>query len=358
MRKIKLLLFLFSCFTYSHAQKLRSVVNGYGHMNYNLLSDLNSSNDPTKSYFELGEHDLFVNSYFNNRISFLGEFVVRYTKGTPTNFSASIERARLKLDYYKNHSILLGKIHTPVNYWNDVYHHGRVFFPTIDRPISFSHIVPLHNLGVQFQGQNLGKWNFGYDIAIGNGISSTDAFDENLTPATTIAFHIKPIDNLRIGASYFYDFVSDASVKGIHTGHTTAPGHFHGTMYKGALNYHLASTSIAYFGDRHEFLNEFAFNPTQTDSLGVASNFSNFTYYGYRIKEKHVPFIVVDLLKIAENDLYTYHYDLMKFCLGYRYEFNELINVKAQVGYASNMFRSSHSDIKNVEFKVQFAYGF
>ena len=72
MKKIKLLI-LFVCFyTYSNAQKVRSVVNGYGHMNYNLLSDLNSSNDPTKSYFELGEHDLFVNSYFNDRISFLG----------------------------------------------------------------------------------------------------------------------------------------------------------------------------------------------------------------------------------------------------------------------------------------------
>ncbi len=340
------------------AQKLRSVVNGYGHMNYNLLSDLNSSNDPTKSYFELGEHDLFVNTYFKERISFLGEFVVKYTKGSPTTFSASIERARLKFDYYKNHSVLLGKLHTPANYWNDVYHHGRVFFPTIDRPISFSYIVPLHNLGVQFQGQNLGKLNFGYDVAIGNGISSSDAFDENLTPATTIAFHIKPIDNMRIGASYFYDHLSDASISGIHTGHTMAPGHVHGTTYKGALNFHLASTSFAYFGDKLEFLNEFAFNPTQTDTLGLAQNISNFTYVGYRLKEKHVPYLIADFLKIDKNDLYTYHYDIMKLSLGYRYEFNELINVKAQVGYARNLFSEAHSDINNVEFKVQFAYGF
>ena len=355
----KIVFFLFVVLTLNlKAQRIRSVINGYGHMNYNLTTDLNSSNDPTKSYFELGEHDLFVNSYFKERISFLGEFVVRYTKGTPTNFSASIERARLKFDYYKNHSVLLGKIHTPINYWNDVYHHGRVFFPTIDRPVSFSYIVPLHNLGIQFQGQNLGKLNFGYDIAIGNGISASDAFDENLTPATTLAFHIKPKDNLRFGASYFYDFLSDASITGVHTGHTMSPGHIHGTSYKGALNFHLISASAAYFGERHEFLNEFAYNPTHTDTLGTAQNFSNFTYYGYRIKEKHVPFAVVDLIKIAENDLYTYHFDLIKFSLGYRYEFNELINVKAQIGYAQNLFGSSHNDINNVEFKVQFAYGF
>ena len=70
------------------------------------------------------------------------------------------EKMQLLYDYYKNHSIIIGKIHTPVNYWNDVYHHGRVFFPSIDRPTSFSYLVPLHNLGIQFQGQNLGKWNF------------------------------------------------------------------------------------------------------------------------------------------------------------------------------------------------------
>jgi hypothetical protein len=358
MRKLIIIPFIFFITLSLKAQKIRSVVNGYGHMNYNLMSDLNSTNDATNTYFELGEHDLFVNTYFKERISFLGEFVVKYTKGSPTSFSASIERARLKLDYYKNHSIILGKTHTPINYWNDVYHHGRVFFPTIDRPLAFSHIIPLHNLGAQFQGQNLGKLNFGYDVVIGNGISASDAFDENLFPATTVAMHIKPIDDLRIGASYFYDFLSDASVSGIHTGHTTSPGHVHASSYKGALNFHLISASTAYFGDKHEFLNEFSYNPTRTDTLGTAHNFSNFTYYGYRIKEKHVPFLTVDLLKIAENDLYTYHYDIMKFSLGYRYEFNELINVKTQIGYSMNLPNSPHNDINNIEFKVQFAYGF
>jgi hypothetical protein len=334
------------------------VVNGYGHMNYNYNNDLNKTTDPTLSYFELGEHDLFVNSYFNDRISFLGEFVVRYTKGTPTYFSASIERARLKFDYYKNHSIIAGKIHTPINYWNDVYHHGRVFFPSIDRPTSFSYLIPLHNLGLQFQGQNLGKWNFGYDVVIGNGISATDASDDNLSPATTIAVHVKPTDNWRIGASYFYDYLTDASVTGVHSGHTTAPSHIHGDKYKGHLHYHLLSQSIAHFGDKHEFLNEFSYNITHTDTLGYANNFSNYTYYGYRIKEKHVPYAIVDLLSIAENDLYTYHYDIMRLWLGYRHEFSETLNVKAQVGYSTNFLNSSHSSTNSIDFKVQFAYGF
>jgi hypothetical protein len=357
MRKIAYVSIFLFIIESIQAQNFKNVVNAYGHMNYNLTNNFKESNDPTKSYFELGEHDLFVNSYFKNRISFLGEFVVRYTNASPTNFSASIERARLKFDYYKNHSLLLGKIHTPLNYWNDVYHHGRVFFPTIDRPISFNYIIPLHNLGIQFQGQNLGNLNFGYDLVFGNGISATDAFDENLTPATTFAIHIKPIDNLRLGASYFYDYLSDASISGVHTGHSQSSGHNHGSTYKGSLNFHLVSASAAYFGDKHEFLNEFAYNPTHTDTLGFAQNFSNFTYYGYRIKEKHIPFMIVDLLRIAENDLYTYHFDILKLHLGYRYEFNELLSMKAQLGYSKNLF-NEHNDINNLEVKIQFAYGF
>lgn len=342
----------------THAQEIRSVVNGYGHMNYNYLHDFNKNNDPSSSYFELGEHDLFVNTYFNDRISFLGEFVVRYTKGTPTTFSASIERARLKFDYYKNHSIITGKIHTPLNYWNDVYHHGRLFFPSIDRPISFSYLMPLHNLGVQFQGQNLGKWNFGYDAVIGNGISATDGFDDNLSPAITLALHIKPKDNWRIGLSYFYDFLTDASVTGAHTGHNVAPSHNHGETYKGNLHYNLFSQSVAFFGNKHEFLNEFVFNRTHTDTLGYANNFSNYTYYGYRIKDKHIPYAIFDLMSIAENDLFTYHYDIMRLWLGYRYEFSEKINVKTQIGYSGSLLNSVHAPSSNLEFKVQFAYGF
>ncbi len=357
-QKFFFLMFFAIAINSGHAQRIRSVVNGYGHMNYNMLYDMNKSTDPVSSYFELGEHDLFVNTFFNDRISFLGEFVVRYTKGTPTTFSASIERARLKFDYYKNHSVITGKIHTPLNYWNDVYHHGRVFFPSIDRPSSFSYLIPLHNLGIQFQGQNLGKWNFGYDAVIGNGISASDAFDDNISPATTLAFHIKPVDNLRIGASYFYDYLTDASITGAHSGHTTAPSHIHGAKYTGHLHYNLVAQSVAYFGEKHEFLNEFVYNATHTDTLGYANNLANYTYYGYRIKDKHIPYAIVDWMSIAENDLYTYHYDVMNTWLGYRHEFSETINVKAQVGYAFNFLNNSHAPINNVQCKVQFAYGF
>src|SRR5215467_4416242 len=111
-----------------------------------------------KVSFTLGEQDLFITSELSDRFSFLGESVFKFTAGTPTTFSVSIERAIVKYNFMGNHNLLIGKHHTPINYWNDTYHHGRVLFPTIYRPLLFeADIIPLHTTGVDLQGQNLGN---------------------------------------------------------------------------------------------------------------------------------------------------------------------------------------------------------
>ena len=62
--KFLFLIFLACVINSTIAQRLRSVVNGYGHMNYNMLYDMQKNSDPALSYFELGEHDLFLNTFF------------------------------------------------------------------------------------------------------------------------------------------------------------------------------------------------------------------------------------------------------------------------------------------------------
>ena len=85
-----------------------------------------------ESGFNIGEHDMFITARISDRISFLSETVVGtaggHGHGGGAAFAASIERARIKFDYAPNHSVIVGKMHTPVNYWNDTYHHGRLFF--------------------------------------------------------------------------------------------------------------------------------------------------------------------------------------------------------------------------------------
>ena len=68
----------------------------------------------------------------------------------------------------------VGKMHTPVNEWNDAYHHGRLFFPTIDRPYSFGEFVPIHEVGLRLSGENLGAKRAFYDVVLGSGQSAGD----------------------------------------------------------------------------------------------------------------------------------------------------------------------------------------
>lgn len=335
------------------AQLSNTTFRGFGHIEYTLKYQ-----DHADSYFSLGEHDLFVTSKINDKFSFLGEYVIRFNSGSSTNYLPSIERSFIKYNYRSNKSILLGKVHTPVNYWNDVYHHGRLFFPTIDRPNIFNFLVPLHTLGLQIQGQNIGEKNFGYDIVIGNGISSSDVFNDNLDLSLTAAVHWKPRDGLRIGASYYYDFL-DNNVAGAHSGHGGPRPHYNGPLYKGTVNYHLFSFSYADFNDKYELLNEFTYNIAATDTLGSANNFANFLYVGYKITPTKIPYVFLDYMNISKRDLHTYPFINNKIGIGFKKEFTPLVCLKSQLEYNISKSPGTHDhSISQYGLRIQLSYGF
>lgn len=313
-------------------------------------------------YANLGEQDFFATAQITDRISFLGETVVRPDLRSSSSFIPSIERSQLKFDYFGNHSFLIGKFHTPVNYWNDIYHHGRLFFPVIDRPLSFSYLVPLHTTGIRFQAQNLGDLRFGYDAVLGNGISSTDIKDVDVNKSVTLAAHVRPVDRMRIGASYYYDLVK-GNVSGVHSGHTSTTHSVIAGKYKGNIEFQLMSFSFAWFGERFEFLHEFCFNRNNSDSLGIADNGSAFIYAGYRVN-KFIPFIVADYVDISDRDLHVNSLVMGRLAAGLRYEFSPYCNVKvllerlAAEEWFSWQNHTHASQPRIYELKVQVAYGF
>lgn len=314
------------------------------------------------SYAHVGEQDLFVTAQISKRISFLGETVVRPDAKSSSFFIPSIERAQLKFDYYRNHSFLIGKFHSPVNYWNDTYHHGRLFFPVIDRPIMFTYLIPLHTMGVRLQGQNLGALRFGYDVVLGNGISSTDSKDVDMNKSLTLAAHIKPRDGLRIGASYYHDLII-GNFSGVHSGHVGMNHTTSASRYKGNIRYELFSLSTAWFGSRFELLHELTVNKSRSDSLGTAGNWSSFLYAGYRLNNL-VPFVVLDYIDVSGKDLHINTLVSSRMAMGARYEFNPFCNIKVLVErLASEQWiplpGHNHPVTPDVyELKIQFAYGF
>ena len=97
-------------------------LQSFGHVDFETAIN----QDTVTTDLRLGD-ELFLNGKFNDQLSFLGEITLNYSGHG--NYKLNIERIRLKYNYYKNHSFLIGKFHTPVNYWNDVYFHSRLFFP-------------------------------------------------------------------------------------------------------------------------------------------------------------------------------------------------------------------------------------
>ena len=334
-------------------QERQIQVNGYGHQEYSVLDGAERD-----AFFSIGEHSLFVTGKASDRLSFLGEYVVRFTGTSSTGFLPSIERSLIRYSVTPNHAVIAGKVHTPVNYWNDVYHHGRVFFPVIDRPFAFSHFVPLHTLGVQWQGQNLGTARVGYDVMVGNGIDGTDVKQEGVSPAAMVAVHAKPIDGLRIGASYYHDYL-EKNAYGAHAGHTTAPEIPISERYTGALDFTLLSFSLAWFGERVEFLHEHTFNNTRTDTLGLARNHADFTYLGVRLGSV-VPYALNEHLRSADNDLHVYPLAKLKTAVGVRLEASPLVNLKVQVERQrdTHWHDGSAHRTAGTAVRMQLAYGF
>lgn len=333
----KRFIFLFALFlVYFGATKLfaqRTQIKGFVAVSTSLQDD--------KFSFGFGEQDLFITSELSDHISFLGESVFKYSPSSATEFSASIERVIINFNYWKNHSFLIGKHHTPINYWNDTYHHGRVFFPTIMRPLLFkAGIIPIHTTGIAFQGLNLGGIKFGYNLMVGNGIGSTDVADNDKYKSVTAAIHIKPADRLQIGVSFYNDVISAGAEE-------------HGHIYDEKINQQLYTGSISYFGSKFELLTETTLASNFAQSTGRLNSFITYLYAGLRLGDKWVPYARFDYLNFQDGEIFYYKDNTSSVVAGVRYEINYLIVVKAE-------YQHTDSEVNGIAdmFNTQIAIGF
>jgi hypothetical protein len=300
-----------------------------------------TANYNKKASFGFGEQDLFITSAINDRISLLGETVFKYDAAANTEFGISIERVIITYNLKDNHNLVMGKVHTPLNYWNDSYHHGRVFFPTIDRPLLFStRIIPLHTTGVGFEGRDLGRLKFGYNLFVGNGLGSSEVADNDKDKSVTAAFHIKPADRLKIGVSYYYDAISDSA-------------DVHGMMVPHAVKQHLVSASIARFGKKFELLTEATAGFNHTDSTGTKTTLAGYAYAGYKIKEKYVPYLRYDNIRYQDGEMFYMKNNVQSFVVGFRYEISYLAVIKLEYQHLDYEMGDNVDKIT-----AQFAIGF
>lgn len=287
--------------------------------------DAKFSDDSANANVLLGEQDLFITSQITDRISFLGESVFKFSPQSPTNFNVSIERLIIKYNYHSNHSILVGKHHTPYSLWNDKYHHGRVLFPSINRPNLFSSgILAVHTTGILLQGLNLGKNKLGYQFMIGNGIGSNDFEDDNAYKSFTLDLHASPKQGMRFGVTAYRDRFQNGSA-----GHH-GTNHVHDSLDHLEISQLTGGAYFSYFRSKYEVLGEVHLNQNTTDSIGVTNNQSAYVYMGYRVKENWVPYLMYDRVQVDENEVFLNHSVKSRYTIGLRYEFSYLANFKLE----------------------------
>ena len=291
--------------------------------------------------FGFGEWDLFITSDLNDKFSFLGETVFKYSPSSSTHFSVGVERLIVNFNYKGNHSVLVGKHHTPVNFWNDSYHHGRVFFPTVGRPLLFAAgIIPIHTTGFAFQGLNLGKLRWGYNLMVGNGIGSKEIADNDKFKSVTAAVNIQPVDNLKFGVSYYNDVISPGVV-------------FRSDTVLEKINQQLFTGSVSYFGRRFEVLAEGSIINNNGESTGAAKSYAAYLYTGVKLQDKFIPYVRFDYLAYQSGETYFGNEDTNAFIGGIRYEITYLIVIKLEYQYTDREM-SGNSD----RLSAQIAIGF
>lgn len=275
--------------------------------------------------FTLGEQTLFIKSELNERFSFLGETIVRYAPETNSKFDVRIERAVVKFNYFGNHNLLIGKFHTPINYWNDTYHRGRVFWPTIERLLVFSQgVIPQNTTGISLQGLNLGRLRFGYDVMVGNGIGASDLVDNDRFKSLTTSVHIKPVDGLRLGASLYHDVISKGAIP------LGQPGLDSSQVATSTITQNLLTASVTYLTKRYELLAESTTAFNQSFTTGNQRVSTLYVYAGLRINNKVIPYVRFDNIQYRNREVYFRKDNVQSFIAGLRYEINYLTVVKLE----------------------------
>jgi hypothetical protein len=176
--------------------------------------------------FALGQFDLFVNSALSENWSFLAE--VNFEFDEENQLAVDVERAQIKYSPSDTFTIAAGRMHTPLGYWNQTFHHGAWFQTTALRPEMYlfedeGGILPVHEVGLQAAGTLRARaLDFKYSVSLVNGRGRipdevTNTQDRNGSKAVNAYLALAPnaVKGLEIGGDVRLDHIpADPGVPG------------------------------------------------------------------------------------------------------------------------------------------------
>ena len=187
-------------------------IGGFTDFNF-VATDDDTAESSTE--FKEGQFVLHFTSDLAKRIFFFAEITLT---ARDDQFKTEVERTLIKFSVADAFKPSFGRFHTPINWWNDTFHHGLWLQTTAERPImtTGAGLIPIHFVGAMAEGTfSGGPMTFDYDLGVGNGRNEIlsragDAGDVNDSKAAVASFSLRPdaLYNLKFGAAFYADKLS------------------------------------------------------------------------------------------------------------------------------------------------------
>jgi hypothetical protein len=166
--------------------------------------------------FALGQFDTFMTSALSEDLSVLAEVVFEFDEDNQAVLD--VERVQLKWAPSDLFTLTAGRMHTPLGYWNQTYHHGAWFQTTATRPEMYlfeddGGILPVHMVGLQAAGtwhSAVAEWKYSAALVNGRGRIPDEipnAQDRNDGKAVSLWAGVAPsgVPGLEFGAAGYLD---------------------------------------------------------------------------------------------------------------------------------------------------------
>lgn len=309
----------------------------------NTQFDYDGRNKQVPTGFGIGQFDNYVTSQLSDRISFLGETVFEYDGKTAR---LDVERVIIKYEWSNAFNLQMGKVHNPLGFWNNAYHHGELLQPTIARPFAVKFedeggVMAIHTTGLWATGDHIGKLNFGYDLMVGNGIGSSPVWDNNKAKSVTSNIRIEPIEGLKLGVSNYNDFISSGSSTPFRSGDTVTSN----------TNQNIYNAYLVLKKSNFEIISEYYKIQNSINKVNKSHD-AFFVYAGYTLN-KLTPYFQYDFIHYDQSDVIYVANNKSLFTVGFRYELAPLAVFK--LGYRGGTTQAG--GVSNL-LTAQIAWGF
>ncbi len=307
-------------------------LNVYGDLDYSVQERGVVSNS-----FSAPRIELFPTAS-ENKLSFLAE--IMFEVGDDNEFGVDIERVQVSYLFSDWLRVSAGRFHTAIGYYNDVYHHGRYFQMTVDRPymVRFEDeggLIPAHSVGLhadgRFQLGLAGALRYDVDLSNGAGLTPevvTNLNDPNNAKLVNLRLRFEPafLDGLLVGGNVLYDGITAAA-----TAYPPGPATWVREIMLGA--------HVAYFEHNVHLIAEYLWVSHRFDGITAATNalfvelgyeFGRFTPY---VRGEKVWFPAAIDPFYANNATYLAYGSLTSGILGLRVLASEHIALKVEGEY-------------------------